>query len=380
MELHMQHASVAVPDAKKATQDATLNNASTTSEIDTSQMVFTPLQFHGDTKTFFRIWIVNTLLTIVTLGIYSAWATVRTNRYIYGNTELNGHRFAYLAEPMQILKGRLIGAAVLCSYVILTSFSPIAAGALGLVLSALTPILIVMGLRFRLRMTAYRNVRFGFKGKFGRAFVVFSLFPLLSAFTVGLALPWVLKKMSEFLYSNISFGDRTMQSALSNRTYYKTCLLGILVGFPVFLVSVIFMGFAFSGSLTDFSDQINFSLLILLISVNYIACFIVISSFYIARTREHIFENSEIEGVARFRSEVGFLSLAWLQMSNFIAVIATLGLAYPWTKIRSARFWSTMSSVNVLPGAEQVIAHEQDKTDSIADEVAGVLDVDVSLG
>ncbi|RYZ95608.1 MAG: DUF898 family protein, partial [Proteobacteria bacterium] len=32
------------------------------------------LEFRGQAGEFFRIWIVNTLLTILTLGIYSAWA------------------------------------------------------------------------------------------------------------------------------------------------------------------------------------------------------------------------------------------------------------------------------------------------------------------
>ncbi|MFB1034562.1 MAG: DUF898 family protein, partial [Sinobacterium sp.] len=36
-----------------------------------------PVKFLGKTGEFFSIWIVNLLLTIVTLGIYSAWATVR---------------------------------------------------------------------------------------------------------------------------------------------------------------------------------------------------------------------------------------------------------------------------------------------------------------
>ena len=35
-------------------------------------------EFTGDAKEFFRIWIVNLALSIVTLGIYSAWAKVRT--------------------------------------------------------------------------------------------------------------------------------------------------------------------------------------------------------------------------------------------------------------------------------------------------------------
>ena len=36
-----------------------------------------PVRFVGTGSEYFRIWIVNLLLTIVTLGIYSAWAKVR---------------------------------------------------------------------------------------------------------------------------------------------------------------------------------------------------------------------------------------------------------------------------------------------------------------
>jgi uncharacterized membrane protein YjgN (DUF898 family) len=54
---------------------------------DSSSSVFTPsasnetrehsFQFRGRTDEYFRIWIVNIALTIVTLGIFSAWAKVR---------------------------------------------------------------------------------------------------------------------------------------------------------------------------------------------------------------------------------------------------------------------------------------------------------------
>ena len=42
-----------------------------------------PLEFRGNGYEYFRIWIVNILLTIMTLGIYSAWAKVR-NCYLAG--------------------------------------------------------------------------------------------------------------------------------------------------------------------------------------------------------------------------------------------------------------------------------------------------------
>jgi uncharacterized membrane protein YjgN (DUF898 family) len=41
-----------------------------------------PFEFRGTGGEYFRIWIVNLLLTILTLGIYSAWAKVRQLRYL----------------------------------------------------------------------------------------------------------------------------------------------------------------------------------------------------------------------------------------------------------------------------------------------------------
>jgi hypothetical protein len=45
-----------------------------------------PFEFRGEAREYFRIWIVNLALGIVTLGVYSAWAKVRSERYFYGNT------------------------------------------------------------------------------------------------------------------------------------------------------------------------------------------------------------------------------------------------------------------------------------------------------
>ena len=51
------------------------------------------VEFTADAGEYFRIWIVNLALTIVTLGIYSAWAKVRKRRYFYGHTRIDGETF-----------------------------------------------------------------------------------------------------------------------------------------------------------------------------------------------------------------------------------------------------------------------------------------------
>ena len=85
------------------------------------------LEFTGSGPEYFRVWIVNLLLTIVTLGIYSAWAKVRSLRYFYGTTSLDGTAFEYHGTGLQILKGRLIAFAVLVLWSLSLEFAPLVA-------------------------------------------------------------------------------------------------------------------------------------------------------------------------------------------------------------------------------------------------------------
>ena len=98
-------------------------------------------EFTGKAREYFSIWIVNICLTILTLGIYSAWAKVRTNQYFYGNTRLDEASFRYLATPMNILKGRMIAFAAFVVYYIATMISPVAAGVIMLLLMLLVQLL-----------------------------------------------------------------------------------------------------------------------------------------------------------------------------------------------------------------------------------------------
>lgn len=69
------------------------------------------LEFRGSAREYFKIWIVNLCLTLLTFGIFSAWAKVRKKRYLYSHTVLDGTSFQYLGMPIPILKGRIIAAA-----------------------------------------------------------------------------------------------------------------------------------------------------------------------------------------------------------------------------------------------------------------------------
>ncbi len=89
-----------------------------------------PLQFTGNAGEYFRIWIVNLCLSVLTLGIYSAWAKVRRKRYFYGSTLLDGSAFEYLGNPVAILKGRVIVVVAFAAYALLKEVHDLIGGAL----------------------------------------------------------------------------------------------------------------------------------------------------------------------------------------------------------------------------------------------------------
>ncbi|MCY7297373.1 YjgN family protein [Alteromonas sp. a30] len=339
---------------------------------------FNKLNFHGNAKAFFNIWVVNTLLTILTLGVYSAWAKVRTNRYIYSNTELDGHRFSYLAQPIQILKGRIVAALLIGLYFLLSSISPFGAIFLGLVVLSLTPILVVLGMRFNMRMTAYRNVRFGFKGRFARAFKVYALFPLLSIFTLNLAFPWVLKKMDEFKFTHITFGQKQFEGEIETSIYYLATFMGAFVALPVLVLLGLLS--AISGNAGTSVLGESFTLISVFLFLLYIVVILVSNTAFQVVVRNHVFSRVTLPEVAHMHSDISFSGLVTLKLTNFLAIICSLGLAIPWAKIRSVKYFAEHTLVATLPNADEVLEQFQDDTNAIAEEAADLLDIDLSLG
>lgn len=133
----------------------------------------TPLEFTGKASEYFGIWITNILLSIVTVGIYSAWAKVRTKKYFAHHTLLADTGFDYHAKPLNILKGRIIAVVLYSIYGLVSQASPLLAVIfLGLVFLA-TPWIILQSMRFNLRNTSHRGLRFNFVGKLGEAVKIY---------------------------------------------------------------------------------------------------------------------------------------------------------------------------------------------------------------
>jgi uncharacterized membrane protein YjgN (DUF898 family) len=337
-------------------------------ELDTRMADLKKTEFEGKTEEYFRIWIVNLFLSIITLGIYSPWAKVVNTKYLYQNLSIEGHRFDYIAEPIQILKGRIIAVFLLILVAVLSAYFPAVYMVSLIILFLLFPWILNRSLSFQLRMTTYRNVSFDFKGDYGNSFWYFLFLPFLSIFTLYLALPAVLRRASEYQINKTKFGNRYFKSSLLSSEYYVAffTLMGYLLGVGIVI-----------GILTTVTSA-NFPVLsVLFLVVGYILIIALSASVWGTIIRNHTFNNSSIPKVASFQSTMEIKPYTGIVFTNVLALVFSLGLAYPWVAIRNMKYLSSTLEVQTEEDIDAVINTIKEENSAVLDEVAGAFDIEI---
>lgn len=303
-----------------------------------------PVEFSGSATTYFGIWIVNILLTIVTLGIYSAWAKVRRLRYFYGNTSLMGHAFEYHANPIAILKGRLIVMAVLVAYNLLLNFFPLYGLVLFILLLLLVPFAIMLSFRFNARVTSWRNVRFFFdyqpKRDFLPAVGVLGLMPIVASFTFFILWPLVARMRWQLVLKRLQFGRHPMREAIPLGPLYRAFGLAVLVGIVGFIVQGVTMTL-FGAFATGRGPTIDMALVVATMFAGFLLAlpiFLVAYAIFQTAVRNTVVNHSEIVGVGHGTSRIRAWPLAAIYLTNTLAILCTLGLATPWAATRLWRY------------------------------------------
>ncbi len=326
-----------------------------------------PLEFTGSAMEFFKIWIINVLLTLLTLGLYSPWAKVRTHRYFYNNTLLDNSHFDYLADPVKILKGRLLVLAILLIASLFSVF-PIINALVTLAFVLLVPWFIIRALKFNLFNTAYRNIRFQFKGQYGSAFLTFIGLPFLIPFTLGLIYPYFIRQSKHFIIVNSHYGLSPFQMNAPTGSFYK-----IYAG--VFVTGILLL--TFIAGLSGFIQQANPGLIIASVVLFYPLA-LLIYAYLVTRTTNLVFNHTRLEH-CYFQSRLKVGPMCWLYFSNAIAIILSFGLLIPWAKIRLTRYRLNHLTLVTTQDLDQFVAAEQDRCDAIGEEAVDLFDIDFGL-
>lgn len=319
-------------------------------------------EFRGSGTEYFRIWIVNILLTILTLGIYWPWAKVRKNQYFYGNTRLDKASFEYLADPKKIMKGRLIAGGVIVTINFLSQLHFTLVVLSGLIITLGAPWLIIRGLAFRAYNSSYRNIRFGFNATYGQAFKVFVLWPMAVLPTLGFLLPHVYYRQKKFIVENSQYGKTQFTFHARSRDY-----------FPIFLT----VGLLMIASVGLIGMR-AVSLMPATISILFLPLYLFVFAYFSVSSTNLNYSSTRL-GPHRFQANLRTKDYMMLVLTNTLALALTLGLFRPWAQIRTTRYKVQHLFLKSSGDLNAFVADEQKEVGAFGEEMGGFLDFDFGL-
>jgi len=362
-------------------------------------------EFTGTGREFFAIWIVNIALTILTLGIYSAWAKVRTNQYFFGNTVLDNVSFRYTASPIQILKGRLIAFALFMVYFVASNMSPLIAAGAVIILMVLVPAFLVMSMSFKLRNTEYRNIRFNFDKNFKKAYKVFAIpvvitglyilfvgviqnnlaaaqqdnqvFGILVSIlllTIALMVPWWEFMITQFKVTHASYGQSEFDFSATTKNYYGMYLKIYALIVAVFVV----MGGLFAGIFNNPALTGGFGIISAVLIIIMFVVYFWIFAYMQAKRTNLMYNNLRLNGL-QVKSALTTIELLILYITNTLAIMLSLGLLMPWAKVRTARYRASVTSVDTTEGLDRFIKSEEEKQNAFGEEMGDMFDMDLGF-
>jgi len=308
------------------------------------------LRFHGTGRELFGIFTINSFLTLLTLGVYSFWAKVKTRQYLWGQTEFAGDRFGFHGTGKELLMGWLKAAVLFGGLILVTSLllptlwdDPMA-DVVGQVLLAigfviLLPLAIIGSMRYKLSRTSWRSIRFTFHGGYQELFRLMLKSFLLMGVTLGLYVPFYQTHLRRFLVEYSRFGSAAL---------------------------------TFSGAGRDLLGRYALTLLLTLPTLGLIWL------WYIAFQRRYYWNQTCFAG-ARFHCTVTGLSLLSLYAGNLTLIVLSLGIALPWVTVRTRRY--DMDTL-VLQGPLDLDAMTQQAQAATptGEELSSFLDVDALSG
>lgn len=342
-------------------------------------------EFTGSGSEYFRIWIVNLLLSILTLGIYSAWAKVRRLKYFSRHTRIAGSVFDYHGEPVAILIGRLIALGLFLVYSLGSSVpGPIALVAL-LLVGGVMPLLLRNSFRFRLHNTSYRGLRFSFRGTVGEAYVTFLLFGILTLGTLYLMAPMFHQRMKAYQHGCSWFGRTPFAFDAGIGAFYRVYLLVGLVMIGGLIGGGILFGGAIAGLVPlvmpdgDGNPDPSVIVPILLgVFLLFMALSLIVGPLFQSRIGNLVWNHTRL-GEHRFESRLRFWPLLGIGLSNFVLVVLTLGLFMPWAAVRVARYRARCLSLLPAQPLDQFLADTAVDVTATGEETAEMFDFDIGL-
>jgi uncharacterized membrane protein YjgN (DUF898 family) len=392
--------------------------------IDTSDGIEPfPLEFSGSGGEFFRVWIVNLLLTILTLGFYTPFARRRTAQYFYGHTLVAGSPLEFTAQQRKMVFGFLVLAALYIAFQLAAETEQDATVSILMLAGAvLAPYLWASAMRFRLGATRWRGVRLQFAASWGEVYkaswpvflialvwiVVVGVFgalvdeaPEAAPWTGVPAVAWLLVAGGlvatflcivrlEFNYKGLLvrrayIGAQAGRWKPVYRDFVRIWLatLGVFLAGALVLAAVVagLVGgsiFAASGAK---SAGFGAVLAIIAAVIAFLFGLLFVSAparaYRQARMFQLVWNNVGVSQIARFKCKLSTRSFVLLRLKNMFLTLLTLGFYRPFAMVSEYRMKTESVTLHVKGGLDQLVGQLVRQQDGIGDALADAVGLDL---
>jgi uncharacterized membrane protein YjgN (DUF898 family) len=304
------------------------------------------LQFHGDGTSLFLLILKNLFLTVITLGVYAAWARAERRKYMWSSTEIAGQRLIFTGTGLELFKGYLKVLGVYLAFVglplianlIVPGSREILQIALTFALVLLIPFAIYWSRRYLLSRTRWRGIHFGLEGRAGPYAKAFIGGYLLTFLTLGFYGPVWLNRLRSILLNNTRYGtERFTYDGRNGDAFW--------IGFKGALFSLLTLG------------------------VYYF--------WYAAEMNRFILSHTSFMG-ARGRSDLTAGDMFKILVGSILGTALTLGIAFPWIVV-----WSTRKVLDRISFVGEVdfalVAQRASAGNAASDALAHDLGVDLAI-
>ena len=312
------------------------------------------LTYKGDGGSLFKLYIVNILLSVITLGIYYPWAKAKLLAYHYSETEMHGSRFAFLGTGKEMFIGFLKALLIFGVWYLLfiyflfqvqlgnsIGFHTSMMFVMYIVLLLIIPLAIVGSLKYRFSRTTWRGIHMKYTGTVKSMYKVILLGFLYTVLTFGIYSIWLMIDIRKEITKNIKLG--TLEFSFEGR---GSKLFGI--SFFGYLLSIITLG------IYSFQWMAN------------------LHNFYINGMRARIdFEKGSFKGTT---TGLGFFKLL---IGNFFIVLLTLGLGAPYALVRSLKYYTSSVELSGNINFDEIKQVEINESDATGEGFLDAIDLNI---
>lgn len=384
------------------------------------------LEFSGSGLEFFRVWIVNLLLTIVTLGFYTPFARRRTAQYFYSHTFVAGSPLEFTAQQRKMVVGFLLLVVIYVAFKVASETGQDLAVTLFLMAgAALAPYFWGSAMRFRLGATRWRGVRLRFAARWAEVYkaswpvfaIALTWIVVVTAFGAiagdlpepGPAAAAQLAKIPPLAWSLPVIGliatvlciirlEFNYKSLLVARAFVGTqagrwkpvyrdflriwlATLGVFVASVlVFLVLVAALAASFAWA-TPKPTGTTVVFVIIGAVLGFLFGLLMASAparaYREARMFQLVWNNVGVSSIARFRCNLRTRSYVLLRIKNIFLSLLTLGFYRPFAMVSEYRMKTESVTLHVKGGLDQLAGELVREQGGLGDALADVAGLDL---